>query len=90
MNPKKRSYMAGKAKKKAAAKPKAVKTAVSVNIQSDAVQSIGKLPRGTVTLSTTGGVKINVQKLSRTLMRDQRARMVSSMGCVSNPGGPGC
>jgi hypothetical protein len=47
------------------------------------------LPPGTVKLSAQG-LTIDVQRLSRSLLRDQRARLVSSMGCISNPGGPGC
>lgn len=49
----------------------------------------GKLPPGSVKLSARG-LTIDVQKLSRSLLRDQRADLVSSMGCISNPGGPGC
>lgn len=76
-------------KKKAKAKTKAVAAAVRVSIQSKGVEKTGVLPRGTVNVGRSG-LKISVQKLSRTLMRDQRARLVSSMGCVSNPGGPSC
>jgi hypothetical protein len=47
------------------------------------------LPRGTVKLGPSG-LKINVERLSSSLLRDQRARLASSMGCISNPGGPGC
>lgn len=47
------------------------------------------LPAGAVKLSGDGLV-INVQRLSTSLVRDQRADLVSSMGCISNPGGPGC
>lgn len=75
------------------AKPKAkpVKTAVRVSLQTDGLQEgVGSsLPRGTVTLGKTG-LKINVARLSRSLLRDQRASLASSMGCISNPGGPGC
>ena len=35
-------------------------------------------------------LQIDVERLSRTVMRDQRARLVSSMGCGSNPDSPGC
>ena len=47
------------------------------------------LPAGSVELSKAGLV-INIQKLSKALVRDQRARLVSSMGCISNPTGPSC
>ena len=79
-------------KKKAAAKtPTTSRARALLTIQAKGIDPAGggKLPAGTVKL-TEDGLTINVQKLSRTLMRDQRAKMVSSMGCVSNPGGPGC
>jgi hypothetical protein len=81
-----------KTRAKAKAAPKEVKAAVSVTIQTAGLpEGAGpNLPRGSVTLDPKGAVKINVERLSRALMRDQRARLVSSMGCVSNPGGPGC
>lgn len=33
---------------------------------------------------------LSLQKAKPGLLGDQRRRLVSSMGCVSNPGGPGC
>jgi hypothetical protein len=50
----------------------------------------GRLPEGTVTLSGKNALAVNVSKLAKGLMRDQRAKMVSSDGCISNPGGPSC
>jgi hypothetical protein len=86
--------MATKAKTstKASAATKVVKAAARLSIHTDGVdpKSSGKLPAGTVKLSGENGLVINVAKLSKGLIRDQRARMVSSMGCISNPGGPGC
>jgi hypothetical protein len=85
--------------KKAAKKPgkkaaeiKQVKADARLSIFTPAVAAArgGKLPAGTVKLAGQEGLVINVQKLSKGLIRDQRARMVSSMGCISNPGGPGC
>jgi len=86
--------MAAKKSRKTAAK-KTVKTVravatVSVHVKNLPPESVGKLPRGTVTLGPKNALAINVDRLSRSLIRDQRARMVSSMGCMSNPGGPGC
>lgn len=80
-------------KAKAKPKVKAAKTSVRVSLHTETLPSGGSsaLPRGTVSLNkSSGALKINVERLSRSLMRDQRARMVSSMGCISNPGGPGC
>lgn len=87
--------MPAKSKTKTKAKPKVrvAKTNVRVTLQTEALPSgVGPdLPRGTVSLNkSSGALKINVERLSRSLMRDQRARMMSSMGCISNPGGPGC
>jgi len=49
------------------------------------------LPHGTVRrLDDDEGLGIDIKNLNRALLRDQRSRLVSSMGCVSNPGGPGC
>jgi hypothetical protein len=48
------------------------------------------LPQGTVHRTSEGHLAIDVRRLNRALLRDQRSRLVSSMGCVSNPGGPGC
>lgn len=80
------------AKKRATAKKLAVaKADARLTILTDGVDTAkaGKLPAGSVKLSTKG-LTIDVQRLSRSLLRDQRARLVSSMGCISNPGGPGC
>jgi hypothetical protein len=86
-----------KAAKPAKSKATAVKTArttVTLNLQtsaiSDAAASKRKLPRGTVKLSGQNKLVIDIEKVSKGLVRDQRARLVSSMGCYSNPGGPGC
>jgi len=78
--------------KKTDAKVKEVRAEARLSIHTTAADPSkgGKLPAGTVKLSGTDGLVINVQKLSKGLIRDQRARMVSSMGCISNPGGPGC
>lgn len=83
-----------KTSKKAAAKAKQVtvaKAEARLSIITDGVDAakVGKLPPGSVKLSAQG-LTIDVQKLSRSLLRDQRARLVSSMGCISNPGGPSC
>ena len=82
-----------KPKPRKPAKPKAkpVKTAVRVSLQTDGLPEgvSSSLPRGTVTLGKAG-LKINVARLSSALLRDQRASLASSMGCISNPGGPGC
>jgi hypothetical protein len=49
------------------------------------------LPQGEVQrLEGEEALGINIQSLNRALMRDQRSKLVSSMGCISNPGGPGC
>ena len=80
-----------KAKTKAKPKVSAAKTSVRVSLHTDLPSGTGpELPRGSVKLDKTAGLKINVERLSRSLLRDQRARLVSSMGCISNPGGPGC
>jgi hypothetical protein len=62
---------------------------------SDEVDRVGspskRLPAGIVEAHQEGGLKINMAKLvSSELLRDQRNKLVSSMGCISNPGGPGC
>lgn len=79
------------AKKSLGRKPKAGGAEARLTIvHPDVDTSRGtNLPSGTVKLSGDGLV-INVQRLSTSLMRDQRADLVSSMGCISNPGGPGC
>ncbi len=82
-----------KAAKKRAATKKLTKAKAEarLSILTSGVDSAkaGKLPPGSVKLSAQG-LTIDVQKLSRSLLRDQRADLVSSMGCISNPGGPGC
>jgi hypothetical protein len=75
---------------KASAKSVRAVATVSFHVKDLPPESVGKLPRGTVTLGPKNALAINVERLSRSLIRDQRARMVSSMGCASNPGGPGC
>ena len=81
---KKSAKSAGKSKKGGA-------TARLTIVHPDVDLSRGSdLPAGTVKLSGENGLTINVQKLSTRLIRDQRAKLVSSMGCISNPGGPGC
>ena len=79
---------AGKAKGKKVAEAKAE---ARLSIITDGVDTArgGKLPPGSVKLSPQG-LTIDIQKLSKSLLRDQRARLVSSMGCISNPGGPVC
>jgi hypothetical protein len=78
----------------AAPQPKPVKATVSVTIQTKALpENFAKRPGGAgslVTPSGEDGLTINMAKLNKSLIRDQRARLVSSMGCVSNPGGPSC
>lgn len=85
--------MPTKTKTTSKAKPKVAKAPcaqANLSILAKGVDPASKkLPAGTVKLSGDGLV-INVQKLSKGLIRDQRARMCSSMGCISNPGGPGC
>jgi hypothetical protein len=49
-----------------------------------------ELPAGNVRLEGRNGLVINVAKLTKSLVSDQRSKMVSSMGCISNPGGPSC
>jgi hypothetical protein len=82
------------AARKAAPQPKTVKASASVTIQTKALpDAFDKRLPGTGALVKSGGADslvINVAKLNKSLMRDQRARLVSSMGCVSNPGGPSC
>jgi len=52
---------------------------------------VERLPAGFIKQDGEGLLSIDVKKFVESkLLRDQRARMVSSMGCVSNPGGPGC
>jgi len=52
---------------------------------------VERLPAGFIKQDSSGLLSIDVKKFVESkLLRDQRARMVSSMGCVSNPGGPGC
>jgi len=52
---------------------------------------VERLPAGFIKQEEGGLLSIDVKKFVESkLLRDQRARMVSSMGCVSNPGGPGC
>lgn len=52
---------------------------------------VERLPAGFIKQDEAGLLSIDVKKFVESkLLRDQRARMVSSMGCVSNPGGPGC
>ena len=81
-----------KAAGKAAPAGKSVKAAASVNIQTAGLPEgfKQKLAPGTVKLGGEDSLVINVDKLNKSLIRDQRARLVSSMGCISNPGGPGC
>jgi hypothetical protein len=62
---------------------------IKLTLQADVTQA-QKLPVGTVKLQGKDDLVIDVTKLNRSLLRDQRAKLVSSMGCVSNPGGPGC
>jgi hypothetical protein len=88
--------MAKKTKRAATtrATAKSVRAVATVSIQSTAVTPEAaakrKLPRGIVTMGPKSELAINVEQLNRSLVRDQRAGLVSSMGCVSNPGGPGC
>lgn len=77
------------AKKKVTAKTSRAKAMLSIQAAGVDPAGSGKLPAGSVKL-TESGLTINVQRLSRGLLQDQRARLVSSMGCISNPGGPGC
>lgn len=80
-----------KATKKTAGKKTGTKAKATAAAACAYVQKAGtRLPAGSVKLSGERELSINVQKLSKGLIRDQRARMVSSMGCISNPGGPGC
>jgi hypothetical protein len=37
-----------------------------------------------------GKLQIRVAKIPSGSLADQRARMMSSDGCISNPGGPSC
>ena len=49
----------------------------------------GKVPK-VVIKSELEKLLLNLQKAKPSLLGDQRRKLVSSMGCVSNPGGPGC
>lgn len=52
---------------------------------------VERLPPGFIKQDSAGLLSIDVKKFVESkLLRDQRNKMVSSMGCVSNPGGPGC
>lgn len=70
------------------------KIVANLNIHSRAVSpeaaAKASLPRGTVTRGAGGKLVIDIEKINRSLLPDQRGGLVSSMGCVSNPGGPGC
>ncbi|HEV7660276.1 MAG TPA: hypothetical protein VGO55_10565 [Allosphingosinicella sp.] len=63
---------------------------LTIQAQMPADAGHARLPTGTVERTAQGGLTLNVAKLNQALMRDQRSRLVSSMGCISNPGGPGC
>lgn len=65
-------------------------TKVSIQTTVEKASAGKKLPSGTVTESGEKGLVINVAKLNTSLIRDQRSKMVSSDGCISNPGGPSC
>lgn len=86
-----RTTKKAKTKKAGARKMAEAKAEARLSIITNGVDTAraGKLPPGSVKLSAQG-LTIDVQKLSRSLLADQRARLVSSMGCISNPGGPGC
>lgn len=49
----------------------------------------GKVPK-IVIKSELEKLLLNLQKAKPSLLGDQRRKLVSSMGCVSNAGGPGC
>lgn len=49
----------------------------------------GKLPRPELKEELQKLI-VKLQKSKKGFLGDQRRRLVSSMGCVSNPGGPGC
>jgi len=90
--------------KKAATRRKAGKAAkgatgrlptatVNLNIQGVGLgrddETPKKLPKAKVTTELQKLI-ISLQKGKPGLLGDQRRRLVSSMGCVSNVGGPGC
>ncbi|AHI67060.1 hypothetical protein [Burkholderia thailandensis] len=81
---------AKKSAAKAAAAPQGHMLSVHLDAGLGELPGKVKLPSGTVKPGKDDGIVIDVQKLAKQLIRDQRSRLVSSMGCISNPGGPGC
>ena len=86
-----------KAKRKAAKKKVAKKTArksaggVSLTVQhADASPRKAKLPASLVKVAGDNKLSVNMARLNKSFLRDQRARMAASDGCISNPGGPSC
>jgi len=68
-----------------------IKAKVLLNVRHPAASSRKvKLPRSMVKVARDNSLSVNVERLSTGLLKDQRARMMASDGCISNPGGPSC
>ncbi|MGA8498473.1 MAG: hypothetical protein WB764_23515 [Xanthobacteraceae bacterium] len=79
-----------KARKKATARG-TKKGGMSVTVQHPQASSRKvKLPKSLVKVARDNKLHVNVERLNTQLLKDQRARMMASDGCISNPGGPGC
>jgi hypothetical protein len=76
-----------KSKKRSAGKA----SGMSVTVQHpDASSRKTKLPSSLVRVARNNKLEVNVERLNKQLISDQRARMAASDGCISNPGGPSC
>ena len=72
---------------------KSVNAKTKLTIQSKAIPKAARkkrLPRGLVKLVDKDCLEVDVEKLATSVLRDQRANLISSDGCISNPGGPSC
>jgi hypothetical protein len=64
---------------------------MSITVQHpEASSRKAKLPSSMVKVARNNKLEVNVERLETRLLRDQRARMAASDGCISNPGGPSC
>jgi len=77
-------------KKPAKSRSKTPQVEIARDAAETPVAAAEELPTGNVRLEGQNGLVINVTKLTKSLVSDQRSKMVSSMGCISNPGGPSC
>jgi hypothetical protein len=79
--------------KSAGAKMSGAKATVRMTIEGEGLapdlKTAGKLP-GPLLRDELQKLVVKLQKSKQGLLGDQRRKLVSSMGCVSNPGGPGC